>query len=178
MPQPLQKLIDDVASLLAQKKQRIVFAESCTAGLVSAIMARVPGISDYHCGSAVVYRLDTKSHWLGIPASLLIVPGPVSEPIARLMAEGVLERTPEAGMSAAITGHLGPHAPIALDGLVYIGIAVRGQTCRVSEHRLLNQPQPKTDSTFPGDTSREQRQWAAAELVLTAVAATLKLLPD
>jgi nicotinamide mononucleotide (NMN) deamidase PncC len=41
------------------------------------------------------------------------------------MARKVLARTPEADIAASVTGHLGPNAPPALDGLVFIGIAIR-----------------------------------------------------
>ena len=101
-----------LASVLKSRDLRIVFAESCTGGLVSAALTRVPGISDYHCGSAVVYRIDTKTRWLNVPSELLVKPGPVSNVVARHMAEGVLRHTPEADVAASITGHLGPNAPV------------------------------------------------------------------
>src|SRR5580658_9124836 len=109
MPQPLEQLIDEIAELLSQLRMRLVFAESCTGGLAAASLARIPGISEFLCGSAVVYRLDTKMRWLEVPESMLIDVGPVSEPVARSMAEGVLAKTPEADLSASVTGHLGPN---------------------------------------------------------------------
>ena len=65
----LKKIAHDVAACLRSQPRRIVFAESCTGGLVAATLA-IPGISDSLCGSAVVYRLDTKTRWLGIPGDL------------------------------------------------------------------------------------------------------------
>jgi nicotinamide-nucleotide amidase len=123
-----------VAALLKQKSFKVVFAESCTAGLVAASLARVPGISEHHCGGMVVYRNATKEAYLGIPARLLKNPGPVSEAVAREMATRVLQLTPEADISAAVTGHLGPDAPADLDGVVYIGIATR----RTSTSKLMS----------------------------------------
>ena len=64
-------LARDVARELEQQNKKIVFAESCTAGLVSASLAKVPGISQHHCGSAVTYRNDSKHRWLGVSAQLL-----------------------------------------------------------------------------------------------------------
>ena len=177
MPQCLAPLVQEVASLLRQTQRRIVFAESCTGGLVSAALARVPGISDFLCGSAVTYRLDTKAKWLGVSESLLLNPGPVSEEVAREMALGVLALTPEADLAASITGHLGPHAPDDLDGLVFIGVARRSSgttrevTVHVFEHRLpADSPEMRQ---FPGESAREQRQWRAVELVLTHVRSLL-----
>ena len=172
MPQPLDQLVHDVATLLSQLSLKVVFAESCTAGLVSASLARVPGISNFHCGSAVVYRLDTKTQWLGIPQSMLIDPGAVSEPVARAMAERVLAMTPEADFSVSITGHLGPNAPNEQDGLIFVGIAVRGIQCRVFDEALpRNRGGTGLDA---GQTEREQRQWAAVEFVLKRVADLLR----
>src|SRR5262245_19572825 len=114
-----------VARLLEQTSHKIVFAESCTAGLVATSLSRIPGISARHCGGMVTYRNETKTAYLGIAPTVLIRPGPVSELVARQMAEGVLDKTPEATIAASITGHLGPNAPPKLDGLVYVAIGFR-----------------------------------------------------
>ena len=177
MPQPHAALVGEIAALLRQTRRRIVFAESCTGGLVAASLARVPGISDFLCGSAVVYRLNTKMTWLGVSEASLNDPGPVSDVVAREMILGVLACTPEADCAASITGHLGPLAPDDQDGLVFIGVACRSSesahdvTDRVFEHRL------PADAAglrrFPGESAREERQWLAVELVLTHVRSLL-----
>jgi nicotinamide-nucleotide amidase len=123
-----------VAVLLKQKSFKVVFAESCTAGLVAASLARVPGISEHHCGGMVVYRNATKEAYLGISARLLKNPGAVSEAVAREMAVRVLQLTPEADISAAVTGHLGPGAPADMDGVAFIAISVR----RTSTSKLMS----------------------------------------
>ena len=179
MTASLRRLVDHVAQLLKESQTRIVFAESCTAGLVSAALARVAGISEFHCGSAVVYRPDTKTRWLGVSADLLKEVGAVCDPVARAMAAGVLERTPEAQLSASITGHLGPNAPADQDGLVFIALAARSATAvnviQVFEHKLP--AQILLDDERP-ETLREWRQYQAAELVLTHVRDELLSLTD
>lgn len=145
------------ARLLKSSNQRVVFAESCTGGLASAQLARVPGISEHHCGSLVSYRNRSKQDWLSVPAKLLRDPGPISEVVASKMAEGALKQTREAGIAVSVTGHLGPDAPQRLDGLVFLGVAVRLETSTklqvdVCRHRL------KT-------VTRYQRQREAAWLV-------------
>lgn len=167
MQQSLHTLVSRVAQLLERTRLKIVFAESCTGGLIAAALARIPGVSHFHCGSAVVYRLDTKTKWLGVPSEMLIDPGPVSEPVARAMAQGVLAVSPEADIAATITGHLGPGAPPDQDGRIYSGIVFRGARCEVFEHRISDSILLK--SRFPGETQREQRQWAAVEFVLERV---------
>ena len=48
--------------------QKVVFAESCTCGMAAALLGEVPGISNYFCGSQVVYRDLSKIDWLGVDA--------------------------------------------------------------------------------------------------------------
>jgi PncC family amidohydrolase len=130
-----------VARLLRSTGLKVVFAESCTGGLVSGALTKIPGISNYHCGGVVVYRNETKMAYLGISAAVLKNPGPVSSKVAELMATKVLALTPEADLAISVTGHLGPNAPPALDGLVFSSLAwrsKRGQRAqsRVTTHRL------------------------------------------
>ncbi len=156
-----------VARLLKTSHQRVVFAESCTAGLVSAQLATVSGISDVHCGSFVTYRNQSKRDWLLVPAGLLRDPGPVSEIVAIKMADGALTRTREADIAVSITGHLGPNAPRRHDGVVFIGVAIRTSASskpkieEVSRHRL------KT-------TTRHERQREAAGLVFATLSRVLE----
>lgn len=151
-----------VARRLAAAGVRVVFAESCTAGLVAATLARVPGISAHLCGSAVTYRDRTKQDWLGLSRSLLADPGAVSERAARQMARGVLVRTAEAQLALSVTGHLGPHAPPELDGVIYVGWARRGGRHGSRRHRLRAR----------GRRARQQ------EAVRRVLAELLKLLRD
>ena len=114
-----------IAKLLAAADRKVVFAESCTGGLVSGVLTSVPGISNHHCGGVIVYREQTKIEYLGIDPELLAQFGAVSPQIAEAMAKAVLTSTPEADTSLSITGHLGPKAPPEQDGVVYVAIAQR-----------------------------------------------------
>ena len=125
-----------VARLLKATGLKVVFAESCTGGLVSGALTKIPGISDHHCGGVVVYRNETKQAYLNISAALLADPGPVSAQVAELMARRILEKTPEADLALSVTGHLGPNAPPKLDGHVYSAIAWRTQSAREKAHFL------------------------------------------
>lgn len=159
-----------LARLLARHSRQLVLAESCTGGLVAATLAGIPGISAYLCGSAVTYQTATKHAWLDIPSTLLERPGPVSRVVAEQMAERVLERTPQANLAAAVTGHLGPHAPKRFDGLVFIAIAERAATgeavTRRCERLLLRKK------------SRGARQQEAAQAVLVFLREWLATIPD
>ncbi len=122
--------ISDIAKalvqLLANRRRRIVLAESCTGGMVSAELAKIPGVSDWFCGSAVTYRVDTKKQWLGVAEADIERHTAVSSQVAEQMATGVLASTPKAHFAASITGHFGPHAPAGFDGVVFIATATRG----------------------------------------------------
>ena len=97
-----------IATLLKKKKLRLVLAESCTGGLLSSVLTETPGISEYFCGSLVVYREASKIKWLGVRKSTLKKYSAVSAQCAREMAVGALKNTPEAHVSLSITGYLGP----------------------------------------------------------------------
>ncbi|MFM8571109.1 MAG: CinA family protein [Pirellula sp.] len=112
----------ELIRLLRESKKRIVLAESCTGGLVAATLTSVPGASDVFCGSMVVYRNDTKTKWLGLDPEMLADEkiGPVSPQASEALAQQVLSITPEADVALAVTGHLGPNAPRALEGKVFL----------------------------------------------------------
>lgn len=150
-----QRLADD----LAATRTRIVFAESCTAGLVSALLAQAPGISAWHCGSAVTYREATKVAWLEVSQRDLERHTAVSQPVAEQMAAGVLRNTPEAQLAVSITGHLGPNAPAEFDGLAFVGTARKVAGAEEIEPGMCHRLQLR-------ETARVARGWEAAIAVL------------
>jgi len=119
-------LAEKIVMSLAARKKTIAAAESCTAGLASDFIARIPGASDVFWGSYVTYTPDAKIRMLGIPEELLREHGAVSRPVALAMAEKALERS-GASWAFSITGLAGPggerDVPI---GTVWIGLAGRG----------------------------------------------------
>jgi nicotinamide-nucleotide amidase len=121
----LTKLAMRLADCLAKQQRRLVLAESCTSGLAAATLGGISGISNHFCGSAVTYRDATKISWLEVEPSTIRSQTAVCADVARMMAAGVLAKTTEADLAASITGHLGPDAPVSMDGLVYVGIADR-----------------------------------------------------
>ncbi len=152
------QLADSLATRLAERKtDRVVFAESCTAGLVAALLGQTPGISQWLCGSAVTYRESVKQDWLGVSPETLKNATAESQATTSEMAIGVLSTTREATFSAAVTGHLGPGAPPEIDGKIHIAIGIR----RGAELEIL---QTKTLQLKTAD--RVERQFEAAKCVL------------
>jgi PncC family amidohydrolase len=158
------ELADKLANELKSRRQRIVLAESCTGGRVAQTLTAIPGISEYFCGSAVTYRNATKAAWLGVSMTDLdnAQIGPVSEQVAAQMCQGILDRTPEADIAAAATGHLGPDAPPKLDGVVYVAAGRRGSSPFVERHILPGRCPPML-------SLRQYRQHEATALVLMSL---------
>ena len=100
----LARLLIDEAR---ERSLRIVTAESCTGGLVAGAICSIPGASDVFERGFVVYTNRAKQELLGVPGDLIADLGAVSEPVARMMAEGALEAS-NAHVAVAITGVAGP----------------------------------------------------------------------
>ncbi len=106
----------------------IATAESCTGGLLAAILTTVPGASAVFLGGIVAYSNAVKVSQLGVPADLLKQVGAVSEEVASAMARGV-RRALGAHLGVGITGVAGPgHSDLKPPGLIYVALAWPGGT--------------------------------------------------
>ncbi len=141
---PLYSMLLGVRDSLKARGDRLVLAESCTAGLVAAELGKIPGISEFLCGSMVVYRTPTKQAWLGISSDLLenSTIGPVSAQVTLALANAILVKTPEATVAAALTGHLGPFAPTWMDGQVHCVVVRRGVKSKTEDVKSLTLSSP------------------------------------
>jgi nicotinamide-nucleotide amidase len=122
-PGPGTSTVQRVHEALLARRETVAAAESLTAGLFCATLASVPGASATLRGGAVVYATDLKTTLAGVPADLLAAHGPVSEPAAAALAEGIRSRC-GATWGIGLTGVAGPdpvdgHAP----GRVYLGLS-------------------------------------------------------
>jgi nicotinamide-nucleotide amidase len=99
----------------------IATAESCTAGLVAALITEVPGSSAYFTAGLATYSNAAKQRHLGVRAETLKAFGAVSAETCEEMLAGLLA-TSGAGAGIAITGIAGPTGgtPEKPVGLVYI----------------------------------------------------------
>ena len=116
---------------------RIATAESCTGGLVAALLTEIAGSSDVFGRGFVTYSDKAKEELLGVPAALLRQHGAVSEAVARAMAHGAV-RNSTAQLSVAVTGIAGPgggseEKPV---GLVHIAAARAGEPTLHREFRF------------------------------------------
>ncbi len=154
--------------IIAARKQKLVCVESCTGGWIAASMATLPGISQWWCGSLVVYRSQSKHEWLGIEESILDDPhiGPVSEQVTIELATQALLHTSEAEISIAVTGDLGPGVAFDKDGRVFCAIASRGGALWKAQTRLT-QLAPRDASDIDARVARleEASSWVLDQAI-------------
>jgi nicotinamide-nucleotide amidase len=116
---------------------RIATAESCTGGLIAALLTDIPGSSDVVERGFVTYSNAAKQECLGVPEAALQQHGAVSEPVARAMAEGALANS-VADLAVSVAGFAGPRGgneakPV---GLVHLAVAREGGTSLHRECRF------------------------------------------
>ncbi len=105
----------------------VTTAESCTGGLLAALITAIPGSSDVFERGFIAYSNAAKIESLGVAPRILQDFGAVSAEAARAMAEGALAHS-SADMTLSITGIAGPGggSPGKPVGLVHFGLALRG----------------------------------------------------
>lgn len=137
----------DVLAACRRAKMKLATAESCTGGLIAAALTEIPGSSDVVERGFVTYSNEAKEQLLAVSPALIRAFGAVSEPVARAMAEGALQRS-LADMAVSVTGVAGPgggsvEKPV---GLVHFGLARKGRATQTS-YRM-----------FGGDRAAVRRQ--------------------
>jgi nicotinamide-nucleotide amidase len=152
-----QDLLIQATLLLDDAKARgikIATAESCTGGLVSALLTEIAGSSAVVERGFVVYSNNAKQEMLGVPGDMIADYGAVSEPVARALAEGALIES-RANLSVAITGVAGPGGGTGLKpvGLVHFATARENRKIFHEEHRF-------------GDIGRDQVRLEAMRVAL------------
>ncbi len=125
-------LLDAAQHLLTEfrsKGLRLATAESCTGGLIAAVLTEIPGSSDVVERGLVSYSNEAKIELLGVPKAVIDRHGAVSAAVAVAMAEGAL-RHAHADIAVAVTGIAGPGggSPQKPVGLVYIAVGRRNGT--------------------------------------------------
>jgi nicotinamide-nucleotide amidase len=113
-----------VGQLLSATQQTLAVAESCTGGMIGALLTDVPGSSAYFWGGIIAYANAVKVNMLGVDPEALVDHGAVSALVAEQMAIGVRAKI-GTDWGISITGVAGPTGGSAEKpvGLVYIGLA-------------------------------------------------------
>jgi len=140
VPDTLLAEAEELLTACRAKHVMLATAESCTGGLIAAILTGIAGSSDVVDRGFIAYSNAAKNEIIGVPMALMQTHGAVSEEVARAMAEGALSRS-RATIAVSVTGVAGPggssvEKPV---GLTCFGLAKRGQAI-ISERTV-----------FPGD---------------------------
>jgi nicotinamide-nucleotide amidase len=149
-----------VGSDLRAKGLSLAVAESCTGGLIGALLTSTPGSSDYFLLDAVTYSNAAKERVLGVSPEVLMAHGAVSREVAEQMARGA-RRVADTDLAVSVTGIAGPgggtdQKPV---GMVFFALASADGLRTYQRH-------------FDGDRTKVQRAAAffALQLVREACA--------
>ncbi len=132
LPDQLDQQAERLMRRLCDQELTIATAESCTGGMLAALLTDIEGAGHAFERGFVTYTKQAKTDLLGIDPRLLEQNEAVSEPVARAMAEGALDRS-KADIALGITGFAGPAGDGCEEGLVHFALARRGEPTR---HRV------------------------------------------
>jgi nicotinamide-nucleotide amidase len=130
-----------VVERLRDEGLSVVTAESCTAGLIAAVLTHIPGAGDCFQGAFVAYSKKQKVTALGVDETLLREKGSVNPETAEQMGLGALKSSP-ATLALAVTGVLGPDPDEDGNpaGLVYIAICREHEAATVKKFNFQGSP--------------------------------------
>ena len=125
----MKKLSQKVVKLLAKKRYKISFAESCTGGLLSSCITSINGSSKVFTLGLVTYSNQAKINILKVSKKIIIKHGAVSYETCLSMVKN-LNKISKTNISVSITGIAGPKGgtkqkPV---GLVFVGIKKGNKT--------------------------------------------------
>lgn len=148
----MMSLCCDVLKALAGKT--LATAESCTGGMIGQLLTSVPGASSVYKGGVISYWSAVKQELLDVDTEVLQENGPVSAPVAVMMAAGV-RKILASDAAVSVTGLAGPDGdefghPV---GTVFVGYADANNQIVKEFH-------------FSGDREGVRRQAAEAALKL------------
>ncbi|MGE6699185.1 CinA family protein [Hyphomonas sp. NPDC076900] len=158
-PDRLRNLAMLVLDDAERARLKIATAESCTGGLVAALLTEIPGSSSVVERGFVTYSNKAKEEMLGVPGDVLADFGAVSEPVARMMAEGALANS-RANIAVSITGVAGPGGGTRMKPVGTVHIACAREN-RAMLHEMLQL----------GDIGRDAIRLAAVEAALNLIQA-------
>ena len=131
LPDHLDEQAERLMHRLCDQGLTIATAESCTGGMLAALLTDIEGAGHGFERGFVTYTKEAKTELLGIDRDLLERNDAVSRVVAQAMAEGALERS-KADVAIGVTGFAGPAGEGCEEGLVHIALARRGGR---TEHR-------------------------------------------
>ena len=133
-PLKLYKLATKVINKCRVNNCKLAIAESCTGGLISAVITSVPGSSDIFECSFITYSNISKKKILNVSENKLNLFGAVSKEVVAEMIYGLREQT-NADILLAISGIAGPGGGTSdkPEGLVWISYAFKNKLVKTAK---------------------------------------------
>lgn len=125
LPDHLDRQAERLMKRVCDLELKIATAESCTGGMLAALLTDIEGAGHGFDRGFVTYTEQSKAELLGIGYDVLDSNEAVSETVARQMAEGALKHS-SASIALAVTGFAGPAGSRHEEGLVHVALARRG----------------------------------------------------
>ncbi len=131
-----------VGRLLAENKQTLAAAESCTGGNISKKITSIAGSSAYFVGSLVAYQASIKIKELNVDVELIKKYTVVSSQVAEAMAKGIQQKF-NTNYAIATTGNAGPTTDNTDEKVGTVFIAIATPTTVFSEEFFFGKPREK-----------------------------------
>ncbi|EDL50001.1 CinA family protein [Erythrobacter sp. SD-21] len=135
LPDKVSSLAHEVLQLADEQELRLATAESCTGGLLAAILTDISGLSHVFERGFITYSDQAKCDMLDCNRKEIEHCGAVSREVAIAMAQGALKKS-EADLVISITGFAGPAGTDDEEGLVHFGIGRSGAPPDHEEHHF------------------------------------------
>ena len=124
----LNNQLKNLTTKLKKNKIKVAVAESCTGGLISYNLTKIPGASKFFMMGIVSYSNISKRDLLKVRQKTLTKYGAVSAEICKEMCNNLLKIS-KTNIAISVTGIAGPDGgtkkkPI---GLVYVGICSKNK---------------------------------------------------
>ena len=124
----LNNQLKNLTARLKKNKIKVAVAESCTGGLISYNLTKIPGASKFFMVGMVSYSNISKLDLLKVKQKTLTKYGAVSAEICKEMCNNLLKIS-KTNIAISVTGIAGPDGgtkkkPI---GLVYVGICSKNK---------------------------------------------------
>lgn len=124
MQNDVLELLQNIKKNLERRSETVATAESCTGGILAALLTHLPGSSKTYLGGVSAYANSVKSQLLGVDPQLISAHGAVSAQVVQAMALGARSRIGST-YALALSGVAGPGGgtPAKPVGTVYCGFA-------------------------------------------------------
>ena len=135
-----QKLTRKLLDSCLNKNIKLITAESCTGGLLSANITEIAGSSAVFSHGIICYSNQSKRKFLNVDEATLKSHGAVSFETVKEMLSGLCNHAESKALTIAISGVAGPSASESKPvGLVFIGVKISSSNTEViTEHNFGN----------------------------------------